>query len=241
MGYCPDGTPIPLGEPDDSSNKSLSNCDLFSNLTPLDVGFIIGLGGSGGVGPGVTVGIEMVYDLYDFEVDGFVYGGGAAVWGGSVTGYVGFVSGWRYFPADIGVENYTGPFVSFGVGYQLFSGQVFMGPPSTDGGRMAGALLGAGPSGKMEFRGVKLPSIPGSPSLGVPVYKTFGEISQAFGLGSGSSKIAFHQAGTRKDITVADGIAFASYLGQTLSSSPQLAQMMQSIVIYNALAWESQS
>src|SRR5262249_29214358 len=48
----------------------------FASLNePIDLGFVIGAAGSGGLGPGGIVGFESVFDLYDFEADVFVYGG----------------------------------------------------------------------------------------------------------------------------------------------------------------------
>ncbi|NTW04459.1 MAG: hypothetical protein HGA19_24880 [Oscillochloris sp.] len=87
---------------------------------------------------------------------------------------------------------------------------------------------------------MRLPSILGSPGVGVPVYATLGEIGQRFDLGSGSSKITFHRNGTRENITRADGTAFITYLRRTLGFNG-FVTMMESIIMHNAAAWDAQS
>lgn len=215
---------------------ALTKCiDFLDSLPPLDIGYIMGVGGAAGIGGGATAGFEVVFDLYDFEVATFVYVGPSAVWGASATLYGGLISGWRHYREDQGILNYKGPFVSFGGSFALDT-QVFAGIPAPNGETMAGVLVGVGVGADITFQGKPL-TIPGNLSSGVPVYHTLDEVTMKLGLGDWHMSAKFHQGGTRNHITQADAHAFTQYLLTMIELGPIVFDMI-AIVEYNGNAWE---
>jgi hypothetical protein len=110
---------------------------------PADLGFIEGVSASGGaLGLGVDGGFEQVFDLWDFEMATFAYGGSGSYYNlgfkkiknlycpvsGSVGTYIGAFTGWGNYP-DPKIENYEGPFQTSSRGASIgalgISGQSF--------------------------------------------------------------------------------------------------------------------
>jgi hypothetical protein len=138
----------------------------------VDVGIIMGVSGAagglitpGGLLQGVNVGYEQVFDLYDFEVASFTYGGGGAYVGAFTdyplifkkgwrcpltlggNGYIGVVTGWKNYPKP-GIDNYAGPFRTYSGGATVPG----VGPiPLILGGQAFGSLDQSirSPDGKM--------------------------------------------------------------------------------------------
>lgn len=196
--------------------------DSWAQSEPLDIGFIEGASGSfvagttGGVG-----GVETVFDLYDFEVGFFWYGGLSAATSVSATGnaYVGGVTGWSSFDEG-GVANYAGAAVSFGGGVGI-------------------ALLGVGVQGfageQAALRGLTLggsigPSLSGSPPVSVSGAAVEYTLLQV---------LPFHTRGPRQQ-TLEDALAFATYV-MSIRMSPELTLYRSTIamlIIRNGLAWD---
>lgn len=167
---CPEGWS--WGGP--SQPECLRNSD-YAKVPPTDIGIMIGVSLSGAASGvvGGTVGVEQVFDLYDFETAYFFYGGstniaannGLALLGltsifkkngdprlvcpasAGLTFYAGFVVGWRNYQANIGIGNYHG---------HVTSTTVTGGPPklfpisgsfqyfTSQDGNMGGATVGIG-------------------------------------------------------------------------------------------------
>lgn len=212
---------------------------------PIDIGFVVGAGVSGGYGAGVVGGIENVYDLYDFEADTFIAGGfGGYVMGGSVSGYIGGITGWSGY-ARGGIDNYKGPFGTYGASVTPISIQGTFGPADPhSGSRLRGILLGVSvSSGSLNVKGVQIP-LDLSKILPKP-------LSELCGLGSGTwywsldsqegdiqilpTRQKFHHYGFRKQ-TMKDAKMFAAFL--RLSAPRDLANIMIPIVLHNGAAWE---
>ncbi|NJO82238.1 MAG: hypothetical protein HC828_05120 [Blastochloris sp.] len=194
---------------------------------PVDIGFIVGASFDAMVvTTGGIVGIETVYNLYDFEVGTFVYGGprGATDAGFAGSVYIGGVTGWSTFTDDPGVKNYGGWAATFGGAFS----------PLVLGG---GVDFFAGENAQL--RGIDV-SFSIGPSLSpIPFSIASGAVYAEF-LGG----VSFHARGVRRQ-TMDDAIAFSSYL-MTSQASPDfvsftLRSSMIAIILQNGAAWERQN
>lgn len=209
------------------------------NWYPLDVGIVVSVSIACGVGAGASASIDHVFDLYDFEVDTFGTVSGGTVLGGSATVSIGIVHGWSTF-ADRGVHNYSGIAANWGIGAGAIALQgVGTQPVDTNNGQLWGGSVGTGASFGAKWNGTMLEE-----ALSKLPFKLSGGVSSSFNaeqFGLPSMKQVFHSP--RKNPTMRDAMQFNQYI-DTLASVSQgfdvLAPILQSIIAYNATAWEMQ-
>jgi RHS repeat-associated protein len=224
-----------------SQPECLRNSD-YANLTttdgvPIDIGVVVGVSASCGVGIGAFGGIETVFDLYDLEVASFAYGGVGGAIGGTATAYIGLVKGWSSFQGNNGVLNYEEMAGSLGVslGIGPLSVQGGVTKPNNTGAKLWVGSIGAGVSLGAKFNGPtmqklldELGKIPGIPSGGLSNY-----------FSSPHSQQSFHAANKRP--TYGDAIEFTKYLAQISTNAPgitALIPILSAVALYNAHAWQ---
>lgn len=203
---------------------------------PIDIGVVVGVSASCGVGAGVSGGFETVFDLYDLEVATFAFGTVGGAIGGTGTAYIGLVRGWSSFQGNNGVLNYEGMAgglaVSLGIGPLSLQGGVTK--PNTTGAKLWVGAIGAGASLGAKFNGPtmqklldELGKIPGIPSGGLGGYFSLPHSQQTF-----------HAANKRP--TYDDAIEFTKYLARISVNAPGMAALtpiLSLVALYNAHAW----
>jgi len=250
---CPKG--YSWGGP--SQPECLRDSD-YTNLPPtvypLDIGVVVGLSTSCGIGAGGSTGIELVLDLYDLEVDTFANLGFGPAIGGSISGYMGFVTGWSSF-RDRGVHNYKG--FSGAIMGSLKVGATVQGGvtrPSPGGGKLwalsvgAGASLGANFNGPALEKAIELFSqLPVHISAGAAYYFTAEDAGKFIGQQTGldiqlpSTQQTFHELGRHP--TGRDARDFSLFMARLAVVAPVFAMIAPfsiAVANYNAHAWELQ-
>lgn len=229
----PTPTPSPLPPVPGACPISVSCTHEPLVYEPVDVGYIIGASASL-IG---AVGTEVVYDLYDFEVDTFIYGGPSGSVSINAAGnvYLGGVTGWSQY-ANRGVDNYRGWFLTGGASCGPIGGQAFTGVPGSEGRVLTGGLISIGKNFGMGGKTppVRLPK--GAPDMSVSgtalLYKSLSEVIPFVP----TTKLTFHHGGERQQ-TMVDAITFAHYI--TASVVGPIGATMAAVVLYNGAAWES--
>jgi RHS repeat-associated protein len=235
-----------------NNNTNLPDGPIASLLKKLnsrqDLGIISGVSGAtGGVLIGADAGYERVFDLYDFEVASFTYGGSG--WAGSgytdrpfvfwkgwrcpITlggnAYLGIVTGWKNYD-EPGIKNYKGWFRTYSGGATVGA----VGPiPFILGGQAFTSLgeINHSPDGKMS--GFALSVGTGNDKLPVGGSVMDNDYSQPFW------KKEFHGFRVGKPIppTEAETNQFVQEVKFALLGNAALAATAEAIIRNNARIW----
>ena len=239
--------PRPGAEPVNVTRREAPRraADAARGNSPIDVGFLVGISGTLAAGPGGQSGVEIVYDLYDFEVA--VFSGRAAAGtfnvGCSISGYIGFVTGWQnQRQPDIGsgfIDFYGGPGAAASTG-------ISVGPASVDVGLSVGqqALMSGGTiGGTFGFgKGMEQLELPDTASRWL---QTVASSSASVGASDiiPQTRVTFHSGANRRP-TRADAVNFKRFLSMSIplagNSLSSLRGIMMNIVTYNGDRWEEQ-
>ena len=207
---------------------------------PLDIGIVLGIAGSCGLGIGANAGVDLVLDFYDFEANAFGYVNGPIAVGVSATLSIGLVWGWSTYQKRT-VDNYKGLFGNLGVAVGPVSVQGGASQMGTDGGQLKTGSLGGGVTLGGRINGSALgQALQRMKAIGI------GEVGYAIttdDLHLPSTKQVFHHP--NKAPTMQDANAFSSLLTKTLLplGPPMIPLVVElnALLYYNAGEWQKRT